>query len=111
MKGTFSQRVLISTRCEQQIPFAESCLPKTIRLAKRNKARILPLLDKATEGFPFEDRVLIWLHSIWQEDVEKYHRSIGKAMTEMFFDSQHKLCKFDQYYREKLKTRLKNDNG
>ena len=92
---------------EHQIPFAESCLPSTIALAKRNKARILPQLDKATKAFPFEDRVLIWLHAIWQEDIERFHRSNGQGMAKAFETHPHKLRRFDEHYRQSLEERLK----
>ncbi len=78
-----------------------------MKLAKKNKARILPQLEKETAMFPFEDRVLIWLHSIWQKDIIDFHHSDGKGMVEKFRDDMHKLLRFDKYYHEKLKNRLK----
>jgi len=47
------------------------------------------------------------LHSIWQKDIIDFHHSDGKGMVEKFRDDMHKLLRFDKYYHEKLKNRLK----
>lgn len=111
---SLGQQASNRTYLEQQAPFAESCLPSTMALAKQNRTRILPLLDNPTRKFPFEDRVLIWLHAIWQEDVENFHRSNGKGMAETFNDATHKLRKFDDYYLyylEKLRDWLRSERS
>ncbi len=99
----------VSPQLEQQSHYTEFCLPLTMKFAKRNKFRILPMLDDDTGRYPFEDRVLIWLHPIWKEEVAKYHSSGGLGMDEMFRDAPHKLLKFDKHYRKKLKDRLNKE--
>jgi hypothetical protein len=66
-------------------------LPMTIELARKNKKVILPHLPAETSAFPYVDRVLIWLHPMWQENVQQFHRSSGMSMSQMFCESPHKF--------------------
>jgi len=101
-----NHKLTVGPQLGQQSHYAEFCLPLTMKLAKRNKARILPMLDDDTIRYPFADRVLIWLHPIWKEDIVNFHYFGGLGMDEMFRDAPHKLLKFDKHYRKKLKERL-----
>ena len=88
----------------QEVSFAESSLPKTMAVALRHKRRIARELGPESAGWPFEDRVLIWLPGHWNEDVAKYHTGSGPEMAKRFDPDQ--LEHLDDYYCEKLRQRL-----
>lgn len=96
-------------RVEQVHHFTESCLPSTMGLANRRKAQLIFELDKSTHGFPFEDRVLIWLAPHWRGEIEAFHKSDGRGMHDTF--EEHQLSKFDEHYWRMLKDKLKSLSG
>ena len=91
-------------KIQQERSYSESCLPKTIELALQNKAKILSFLGEENKGWPFEDRVLVWLVPSFYSDVHKYHRETGPSMTAIF--KPHHIEHFDSDFREKLAMRL-----
>ena len=103
---SFRQELVPEIRLEQRDPFAQSCLPSTMRLAHQHRKRILKHLDQGTNHLPFEDRVLIWLGSHWGDDVRAFHQSEVPAMMEKF--AAHQLSRFDEHYLTELRLRLKS---
>ncbi len=73
-------------------------------LANRFRASLLDQLRSIDVRFPFEDRVLVWLGPEWLHDVDAYHHSKGRPLTQQF--SEHQLDHFDEAYEQELRIRL-----
>jgi len=84
--------------------FSESCLPRTMTLAQQNRRTVVGLIGKGDRGWPFSDRVLVWLAPHWREDIEKFRSSSADSMTRRF--DQHQLAKLDLHYEIQLRLRL-----
>ena len=93
----------------QEPSFSESCLPKTMAVARRHRRRILRELKLTPPTWPFEDRVLVWLAPHWTDDVAKYHASSGREMAKRFDADQ--LLHLDEHYCVQLLLRLAGTPG
>ena len=88
----------------QELSFSESCLPKTMTMALRNRHRIAAKLGPESEGWPFEDQVLVWLAEHWKADVAGYRSGSNPEMAKRFDSDQ--LAHLDEHYARKLGERL-----
>jgi len=89
---------------EQELSFMESCLPRTMELANRNKPLISSSMEMQPNDWSFGDRVLVWLAEHWKDDVEKYRSSGRGSMAEQFNSFQ--LEHLDEHYESKLRSKI-----
>lgn len=64
--------------------FSQSTLPQTMELALVLKSILLPLVRNAPQGWPFHDRVLLWLVPSLENDIRKFHESSSNSLRDMF---------------------------
>jgi len=68
----------------QEAPFAESCLPKTMKIALDSREFVLPLLRSYPNSWSFIDKVFVMLAPIFREDIAKHYAKDGQSMVEIY---------------------------
>jgi len=61
----------------QERAYSESYLPLTTKTAEESRALIDKEIREFPKGWPFQDRVLVWLAPTFREDVRHFHRDNG----------------------------------
>jgi hypothetical protein len=82
-------------RCELEPPsFVTNVLPLTIGLAHAIRITLAPHIRSDPCGWPFPDRVLVWLLPTLESNVAHFHGGSGTAMLEQF--KRHQLESIDK---------------
>src|SRR5262245_57085012 len=90
--------------CRPEKVFENSCLPSTMGLAARFHADLLLRLASIEPGWPFEDRVLVWLLPNLERDSRAFHSGNGGNLASMF--AEHQLAHIDEALTGELLRRL-----
>jgi len=88
--------------------YIKSCLPKTIKLAKRNKNILKDRLKHLNSKWPFEDRILVWLLPNIEDDVRNYHDNKGIEVVNLFKPGQ--IVSLDEDLEIQLKKKIDTIN-
>jgi hypothetical protein len=84
--------------------FAASCLPSTMKLARRFHLDVVTRVALIHPEWPFEDRVLLWLLPNMEQESQAFHSDNGGNIASLF--AEHQLDHFDQVLTEELGRRL-----
>ncbi|MCI0486951.1 MAG: hypothetical protein L0229_10160 [Blastocatellia bacterium] len=87
-------------------PYAESCLPQTMKMAEQSKRLLSRLLRQFPKKWPFADKVLALLAPSFLEDIRDYYSNNGQGMMRMF--EGHQLEYLDNLLVRDLTKLLKN---
>ena len=96
--------VLVLSLRQEPARFAESVLPKTMRLADRSRRLIEGEFSLGANDWPYEDRLLAWLVPGLAKDVENFHRAGGPPMSAIF--KTHQTEHLDTDLESALTVRL-----
>ena len=109
-RGTFGLEQTITivqkTTLRQDAPFAESCLPKTMKIALDSRELILPLLCALPSSWSFIDKVFVMLAAVFREDVAKHYANKGQCMAKMYHCLQ--IERFDKILARDLLEKIEN---
>jgi hypothetical protein len=84
--------------------FAASCLPSTMKVARRFRLDVVTRVALIHPEWPFEDRVLLWLLPNMEQESLAFHSGSGGNIASLF--AEHQLDHFDQVLTEELGRRL-----
>lgn len=76
------------TTLRQETPFAESCLPKTMKIAIDSRELLFPLLTSYPSSWSFIDKVFIMLTPFFEGNVIKFYARKGLCMAEICSEVQ-----------------------
>jgi len=99
-------RVSSDLSVSQERSYAESYLPLTIKSAEQSRTLIEQETSEFPKGWPFQDKVLVWLAPIFRDDVRHFHRNNGPSIDGLF--EEHQLNHLDRDLAKQLSERLKN---
>lgn len=74
----------MSTTVRTQRLFGESCLPLTMKTAKRLREQVSLHIAAIHPTWSFEDRVVVWLLPTLEHEARAFHTSGGRAMADIF---------------------------
>jgi len=90
----------------QDLAYSESFLPLTTKTAEQSKDLIDEQILEFPKGWPFQDKVLVWLAPTFREDVRHFHRNNGPSIAGIF--KEHQLEHLDRDLAKQLSERLQN---
>lgn len=90
----------------QERAYSESYLPLTMKTAEQSKGLIEQEVQQFPRGWPFQDKVLVWLAPTFREDVRHFHRNNGPSIAGIF--KEHQLEHLDKDLAKQLCERLQN---
>jgi hypothetical protein len=107
--------IVQKTILRQETPFAESCLPRTMKIALESRELLLPLLRSYPSSWSFIDKIFVMLASVFREDVAKFYANKELCMAKIYSSMQ--IERFDKILArdllekiEALKLKNKSDN-
>jgi hypothetical protein len=106
--------IVQKTTLRQEAPFAESCLPKTMKIAIESRELLFPLLSSFPSSWSFIDKVFVMLTPFFEGNVIKFYAKKGLCMAEICNSKQ--IEGFDkilsQVLLEKIETiKLENNSA
>ncbi len=106
--------IVQKTTLRQEAPFAESCFPKTMKIAFDSRELLFPLLSSYPSSWSFIDKVFVMLTPLFEGNVIKFYANKGVCMAEIY--SSAKIERFDkllsQHLLEKIETiKLENKDA
>jgi hypothetical protein len=99
-------RVCSDLSVSQERAYSESYLPLTIETAEQSRTLIDQETSDFPKGWPFQDKVLVWLAPTFREDVRHFHRNNGPSIAGIF--KEHQLEHLDRDLAKQLSERLQN---
>lgn len=104
--GSGGQKLGVTQSVVQRLEreFANSHLPATMALPRRYRLDILKRLGGRHPGWPFEDRVLVWLLPNMERESRDFHSAQGGDLSSVF--TKHQLAHIDESLTEELLARL-----
>jgi len=76
------------------------------KAAEQSRVRIDREIRHLPRGWPFQDKVLVWLAPTFLEDVRHFHRNDGPSIAGIF--KEHQLEHLDRDLAKQLSERLQN---
>ncbi len=99
-------RVCSDLFVSQERAYSESYLPLTTKTAEESQCLIDQELRQFPKGWPFQDKVLVWLAPTFREDVRHFHRNNGPSIAGIF--KEHQLEHLDRDLAKQLRERVQN---
>lgn len=108
VRGTIrlEQIITISQKTvhRQEAPFAESCLPKTMKIAIDSRDLLFPLLKSYPSSWSFIDKIFALVAPVFEKDIENFYKNKGNCMAEMFSNLQ--VERFDKIVSQNLSEKI-----
>ena len=96
--------IVPKTTLRQEAPFAESCLPKTMKIAIEFRELLFPLLSSYPSSWSFIDKVFVMLTPAFEADVTKFYANKGLCMAKIYTKAH--LERFDELLTKHLLEKI-----